>query len=41
MYSAFRWIVSPGHDEMRCVSVLINATVVEDHYQEQALDTPL
>ncbi len=42
MYSAFGWrIVSPGHDELRCVLSLINGTVMEDHLREQVASTPL
>jgi hypothetical protein len=32
---------SPGHDELRCVLYLINGTVMEDHFREQVVSTPL
>ena len=37
------WVenVSPGHDEFRCVPVLISRSVVEDHSRYQVEGTPL
>jgi hypothetical protein len=37
MYSAFDWrqIRSPDHDELRCVLLLINGTLMEDHFKER------
>src|ERR1700739_2454805 len=32
---------SPGHDELRCALYLINGTVMDDHFREQVLSTPL
>jgi hypothetical protein len=32
---------APGQDEFRCVSILTSRPVVEDHYQDQVVDTPL
>ncbi len=34
-------VQSPGHDELRCVLFLINGTVMEDHFREQVLSTPV
>jgi hypothetical protein len=34
-------IISPGHDEFRCVAVLTSRWVVEDHYRYQVEGTPL
>jgi hypothetical protein len=33
--------ISPGHDEFRCVPVLISRSVVVDHYRDQVEGTPL
>jgi hypothetical protein len=42
MYAAFKWrVVSPGHDELRCVLFLINGTVMVDHLREQVSSMPL
>jgi hypothetical protein len=34
-------ILSPGHDEFRCVPVLTSRSVVGDHYRYQVEGTPL
>jgi hypothetical protein len=31
-------IISPGHDELRCVLFLINGTVMKDHLREQVAE---
>jgi len=42
MYLAFLWRAqSPSHDELRCVLLLINGTVIADHFREQVSSTPL
>jgi hypothetical protein len=34
-------IISPGHDEFRCVPVFTSRSVVGDHFRDQVEGTPL